>query len=112
MDIEVSSSSSSSSPVSSASVNLEERSKKAEVKDQVRVRRKTLQVVLQQCQRALELLSTTDGVDDDGDSSGADSREVESSPSRDSSSSSLGDREVDEVYFIIIVINFGFSFQN
>ncbi|KAL6184627.1 hypothetical protein ACLB2K_046028 [Fragaria x ananassa] len=37
-------------------------------KDQLRVKKKTLQAVLDQCQRALESLGTTaDGADDDGD---------------------------------------------
>ncbi|KAI5588984.1 hypothetical protein POPTR_005G157500v4 [Populus trichocarpa] len=86
MEIEVSSS------IPPSTVDLEERNK-----DQVRVRRKTLKVVLEQCQRALELLNNADGVDDDGYSSGEESKEVESSPSRDSSSTSLGDQEADEL---------------
>jgi hypothetical protein len=87
-----------SSPISSSAVDLEERNKQTD-KDQVRVRRKTLVVVLEQCQRALELLNNTDSVEDDdeGDTSGAESREVESFPSRDCSSTSFGDREADEV---------------
>jgi hypothetical protein len=87
-----------SSPISSSAVDLEERNKQTD-KDQVRVRRKTLVVVLEQCQRALELLNNTDSVEDDdeGDTSGTESREVESSPSRDCSSTSFGDREADEV---------------
>ncbi|KAL9396358.1 hypothetical protein Peur_010611 [Populus x canadensis] len=87
-----------SSPISSSAVDLEERNKQTD-KDQVRVRRKTLVVVLQQCQRALELLNNTDSVEDDdeGDTSGAESREVKSSPSRDCSSTSFGDREADEL---------------
>ncbi|KAI5597913.1 hypothetical protein BDE02_02G097000 [Populus trichocarpa] len=87
-----------SSPISSSAVDLEERNKQTD-KDQVRVRRKTLVVVLEQCQRALELLNNTDSVEDDdeGDTSGAESREVESSPSRDCSSTSFGDREADEL---------------
>lgn len=36
-------------------------------KDRLRVKRKTLQAVLQQCQRALEMLDTTSGVGDDDD---------------------------------------------
>ncbi|KAL9357309.1 hypothetical protein Peur_050562 [Populus x canadensis] len=86
MEIEVSSS------IPPSTVDLEERNK-----DQVRVRRKTLKVVLEQCQRALELLNNADGVDDDGYTSGEESKEVESSPSRDSSSTSLGDQEADEL---------------
>lgn len=86
MEIEVSSS------IPTSTVDFEERNK-----DQVRVRRKTLKVVLEQCQRALELLNNADGVDDDEDTSGEESKEVESSPSRDSSSTSLGDQEADEL---------------
>jgi hypothetical protein len=89
MEIEVSSS------IPPSTVDLEERNK-----DQVRVRRKTLKVVLEQCQRALELLNNADGVDDDGYTSGEESKEVESSPSPDSSSTSLGDQEADEVEFL------------
>jgi hypothetical protein len=51
MEIEVSSS------IPPSTVDLEERNK-----DQVRVRRKTLKVVLEQCQRALELLNNADGL--------------------------------------------------
>lgn len=36
-------------------------------KQEVRVKRKTLKAVLEQCQRALESLSNTDGVEDDDD---------------------------------------------
>ena len=35
--------------------------------DRARVKRKTLRAVLQQCQRTLELLETTGGVDEDDD---------------------------------------------
>lgn len=38
-------------------------------KDQVRVKRKTLEAVLDQCQKALELLSTNGFIEDDDDSS-------------------------------------------
>ncbi|XVF36608.1 hypothetical protein REPUB_Repub19eG0071700 [Reevesia pubescens] len=39
-----------------------------EEKDEIRVKRKTLQVVLEQCQRALELLSNSEGgIEDDDD---------------------------------------------
>ncbi|XP_011015479.1 PREDICTED: uncharacterized protein LOC105119076 [Populus euphratica] len=81
-----------SSSIPPSTVDIEERNK-----DRVRVRRKTLKVVLEQCQRALELLNNADGVDDDGDTSGEESKEVESSPSQDSSSTSLGDQEADEL---------------
>ncbi|XP_021283867.1 uncharacterized protein LOC110416259 isoform X1 [Herrania umbratica] len=46
----------------------EMKGKVVEQKDQVRVKRKTLQAVLEQCQRALELLSNNEGgIDDDDD---------------------------------------------
>ncbi|KAJ6685652.1 RING FINGER PROTEIN [Salix purpurea] len=87
-----------SSPKSSPAVDSEQINKETD-KDQVRVTRKTLTVVLEQCQRALALLENTDSVDDDdeGDTSGAEYKQAESSPSRDSSSTSLGDREADEL---------------
>ncbi|XP_052190274.1 uncharacterized protein LOC127799979 [Diospyros lotus] len=52
---------------------------RAQSKKDARVKRKTLEAVLEQCQRALELLSTTDGGggDDDDDSDGATSEEDE-----------------------------------
>ncbi|XP_022733450.1 uncharacterized protein LOC111287269 isoform X1 [Durio zibethinus] len=47
---------------------VEMKGKVVEEKDQVRVKRKTLQAVLEQCQRALELLSNSEGgIDDDDD---------------------------------------------
>ncbi|KAJ6337617.1 hypothetical protein OIU76_007322 [Salix suchowensis] len=87
-----------SSPKSSPAVDSEQINKETD-KDQVRVTRKTLTVVLEQCQRALALLENTDSVDDDdeGDTSGAEYKQAKSSPSRDSSSTSLGDREADEL---------------
>ncbi|KAB5568752.1 hypothetical protein DKX38_002545 [Salix brachista] len=89
-----------SSPKSSPAVDSEQINKETD-KDQVRVTRKTLTVVLEQCQRALALLENTDSVDDDdddeGDTSSAEYKQAESSPSRDSSSTSLGDREADEL---------------
>ncbi|XP_007018192.2 PREDICTED: uncharacterized protein LOC18591790 isoform X2 [Theobroma cacao] len=46
----------------------EMKGKVVEEKDQVRVKRKTLQAVLEQCQRTLELLSNNEGgIDDDDD---------------------------------------------
>ncbi|KAK4352335.1 hypothetical protein RND71_027853 [Anisodus tanguticus] len=41
--------------------------------DRIKVKRKTLEAVLQECQRALELLSTTGSVDDDIDDSNSNS---------------------------------------
>ncbi|KAM4069220.1 hypothetical protein ACB094_12G073400 [Castanea mollissima] len=68
--------------------------------DRVRLKRKTLQSVVEQCQRALELLATTSGVDggsddeedDDGDGDGGARGESSASGSRRG-----GDREADEL---------------
>ncbi|KAM3682454.1 hypothetical protein ACB098_12G075000 [Castanea mollissima] len=68
--------------------------------DRVRLKRKTLQSVVEQCQRALELLATTSGVDsgsddeedDDGDGDGGTRGESSASGSRRG-----GDREADEL---------------
>ncbi|XP_031249700.1 uncharacterized protein LOC116123102 isoform X2 [Pistacia vera] len=62
-------------------------------KEKVRVKRKTLQAVLEQCQRALELLSNG-SFDEDDDDGGADSEEE---PSREGSSVSCDDPEADEL---------------
>lgn len=71
--------------------------------DRVRVKRKTLQAVLEQCQRALELLGTTDDVvDGDDENDVIDDAEVESQG--DNSTSACRDREADEVF------NFDFPF--
>ncbi|XP_057973116.1 uncharacterized protein LOC131161392 isoform X2 [Malania oleifera] len=70
-----------------------------EERDQVRMKmkRKTLQAVLQQCQRALELLSDGGGVGGD-DSDGADDvAEVGEGERGEGSSSGCGDRETDEL---------------
>ncbi|PWA42468.1 hypothetical protein CTI12_AA544410 [Artemisia annua] len=62
-------------------------------KDQVRVKRKTLEAVLDQCQKALELLSTNGFIedDDDGDGDGSSSNINESCDDED------GDGEDDDV---------------
>lgn len=68
--------------------------------DRVRLKRKTLQSVVEQCQRALELLATTSGVDsgsddeedDDGDGDGGTRGESSASGSLRGS-----DREADEL---------------
>ncbi|KAK4571893.1 hypothetical protein RGQ29_030337 [Quercus rubra] len=70
--------------------------------DRVRLKRKTLQSVMEQCQRALELLATTSGVDgggddeedDDGDGDGDGGTRGESSASGSLRGS---DREADEL---------------
>lgn len=67
-------------------------------KDRVRVKRKTLQAVLEQCQRALELLNSTSGVDDDDDSADdVDGENTDGDQSGESSGSLQGDREADEL---------------
>lgn len=60
--------------------------------EKVRVQRKTLLAVLEQCQRALELLAKD--YDEDDNDEGADSEEE---PSREGSWSSRADPEADEV---------------
>ncbi|XP_041018678.1 uncharacterized protein LOC121260743 isoform X2 [Juglans microcarpa x Juglans regia] len=64
--------------------------------DRVRVKRKTLQTVLEQCQRALELLNTTSGVDDD-DIDCVGGANVDEEQRGESSGSLPGDREADEL---------------
>ncbi|KAK6940232.1 hypothetical protein RJ641_029763 [Dillenia turbinata] len=59
-------------------------------KDEIRVRRKSLQAVLEQCQRALELLSNA-GCDDDDDDANEDEESTEGS------SSPYCDRETSEL---------------
>ncbi|CAM8914316.1 unnamed protein product [Rhodiola kirilowii] len=60
-------------------------------KDQVKVKRKTLQAVLEQCQRALESLSEDPCVDDDDDD------EEEEEAERGEGSSGCVDKEADEL---------------
>ncbi|KAI4337615.1 hypothetical protein L6164_016007 [Bauhinia variegata] len=66
-------------------------------KDRLRVKRKTLEVVLEQCQRALELLNTTNGVADEEDDSESDSSVADKSGRLEESPSMRGDREADEL---------------
>ncbi|XWS21421.1 hypothetical protein CRYUN_Cryun30bG0053600 [Craigia yunnanensis] len=63
MEIEVTCSSNESLAMEVGEINR----KVMEEKDQVRVKRKTLQAVLEKCQRALELLSNNEGEIDDDD---------------------------------------------
>ena len=66
-------------------------------KDRVLVKRKTLQAVLEQCQRALELLENTgDVLDGDDEDDAVDGAEVEAEG--DGSASPCRDREADEVF--------------
>lgn len=68
-------------------------------KDQLRVKRKTLRAVLEECQRALELLNSTSGADDveDNDSDDAGGANVDEEQRGGSSESLQGDQETDEV---------------
>lgn len=60
-------------------------------KDKLRVKRKTLQAVLEQCQRALVSLDTTGGAD--GDSDGDDNGEDEDDDDDNSSRGAVDDDE-------------------
>lgn len=92
MEIEVSGSG------SDALMGEVERRRKVEEKDRVRVKRKTLEAVLEQCQRALELLSNSDALNDDDENiDDKDCTELEEDASRDGSSALSGDQETDEV---------------
>lgn len=63
----------------------------------VRVKRKTLQAVLEQCQRALELLGNGEGGVDADDDDGDDRDDDGEEPSRRDSAPTCRDREADEV---------------
>ncbi|XP_039038698.1 uncharacterized protein LOC120176324 isoform X2 [Hibiscus syriacus] len=84
---------------SSESCQAGEMTRKAvEEKDQVRVTRKTLQAVLEQCQRAIELISNSEGGidDDDGEAEAEDKDDVD----HQGEVSGVGlqrDQEVDEL---------------
>lgn len=68
--------------------------------DRVRLKRKTLQSVMEQCQRALELLATTSGVDGGGDDEEDDDGDGDGGTRGESSASGSlrgSDREADEV---------------
>ncbi|WCJ24717.1 hypothetical protein M5689_006653 [Euphorbia peplus] len=83
--MEIAVSNPSSSSPSSSSMDLED-------KDRFRVKRKTLKAVLEQCQRALESLTTSDSPMDDQDD------DDEDEDAREPSSSHLPvDREADEL---------------
>ncbi|KAH9756310.1 RING finger protein [Citrus sinensis] len=77
----------------SSALSLDVERKRDEEKEKVRVKRKTLEAVLQQCQRALELLSN--GFDEDDNDVGAVMSEEETS--REGSSNQRIDREADEL---------------
>lgn len=77
----------------SSTLSLDVDGKRDEEKEKVRVKRKTLEAVLQQCQRALESLSN--GFDEDDTDDGAVMSEEE--PNRKGSSNQRIDREADEL---------------
>ncbi|KAF7817019.1 testis-specific Y-encoded-like protein 2 isoform X2 [Senna tora] len=66
-------------------------------KDRVRVKRKTLQTVLEQCQRALELLNTASGVDDDEEGCEVETTMTDEGRRLESSRSMRVDREAEEL---------------
>ena len=77
--------------------------------DRLRVKKKTLEAVLEQCQRALELLSTTDtGECSDGD---AEAEDGDDEAAEGSWSAPCGDKETEEVRYFFASsggLNFGF----
>ncbi|GLT60622.1 hypothetical protein SLA2020_333800 [Shorea laevis] len=92
MEIEVSGSG------SDALMGKVERRRKVEEKDRLRVKRKDLEAVLEQCQRALELLSNDDSLDDDDENiDDKDCTELGEDANRDGSSALPGDQETDEL---------------
>ncbi|GKV09467.1 hypothetical protein SLEP1_g20963 [Rubroshorea leprosula] len=98
MEIEVSGSGSGSGSGSAALMGKVERRRNVEEKDRARVKRKDLEAVLEQCQRALELLSNADSLDDDDENiDDKDCTELEEDANRDGSSALPGDQEIDEL---------------
>lgn len=82
---------------------LDVRREEKEEKERVRVKRKTLETVLEQCQRALELLSNgfdEDDEDEDGAKPGDDG-------SRDESSVQRADPDADQVRIHFFLPFFG-----
>lgn len=82
----------------------EMKGKVVEEKDQVRVKRKTLQTVLEQCQRALELISNSEvGIKDDDDEDDDDKDDVD--PQGEFSDLALRrDQETDEVCLVLFLL--------
>lgn len=73
--------------------------------DRIKVKRKTLEAVLQECERALELLSTTGSVEDDDAEESNSSSDVDRDALDDSgqgSSTPSVDTETDEVSITVI----------
>lgn len=77
--------------VSSSTPDAESKEKRADL-DSIRVKRKTLQNLLEDCQRALELLESTDISEPEN------GPEEESDREESSSSSDSGDPEADKVH--------------
>lgn len=69
--------------------------------DRVRVRRKSLQAVLEQCQRALELLNSTSGGGDDGETCEGEGTMAGEERRLEGSSSMRADREAEEVDLLL-----------
>ncbi|GAV66817.1 hypothetical protein CFOL_v3_10327 [Cephalotus follicularis] len=90
MEVEVANSYSPSSSIACLSIDEERKKKTKTDNEKVRVKRKTLQAVLEQCQRALQLLSDAGGIDGDDDV-------TEDEPSRYASFAQPRDRETDEL---------------
>lgn len=73
--------------------------------DRIKVKRKTLEAVLQECQRALELLSTTGSVEDDDAEESNSSSDVDRDAldySGQGSSTPSVDTETDEVSITVV----------
>ncbi|KAJ8747415.1 hypothetical protein K2173_012483 [Erythroxylum novogranatense] len=77
-------------------VGMREGSKNKADKDRVHVKKKTLQAVLEECQRALELLSNAGGVDDDNDESSVEGKQ-QLQQIKEDSPGSPDNREADEL---------------
>lgn len=79
--------------------------------DSIRVKRKTLQNLLEDCQKALELLELTDSSPSGDDNGGeqSESPEDEESDREESSSSDPGDPEADKVCFFIFTFTLSSS---
>lgn len=89
----------------------EMKGKVVEEKDQVRVKRKTLQAVLEQCQRTLELLSNNEGGIDDDDDDEDDDDKDDMDPQGEVSGVGLRrDQEADEVCLILFCLLFVVAF--
>lgn len=71
--------------------------------DRLRVKKKTLQAVLEQCQRALESLNDSDGLDEN---EGNDVDDDDDDRGGDGSGSVRGDREADEVWGFSMILKF------